>query len=126
MLPEGWVIPHGMNLRACFGLWFVGLKSQNVPPFSFIRGRLSEMDHLTEGRKRYCEMKFLFRVVERFGRDRGLWNEDVRGWSERTVQSLYDGLATSLLGYDLVRFHSKSWATICKRLRTVERQRVQN
>ena len=125
MLPEGWVLPHGMNLRACFGLWFVGIKSVNVPPFCFIR-RLSEFEHLVEGKKRYSEMKFLFRVVERFGRERNLWIEDERGWTENLVQRLYDGVATSLLGYELQRFHTKSWATVVKRLRTVERQRRGN
>ena len=125
MLPEGWVLPHGMNLRACFGLWFVGIKSVNVPPFCFIR-RLSEFEHLVEGKKRYSEMKFLFRVVERFGRERNLWIQDVRGWTENLVQRLYDGVATSLLGYELQRFHTKSWATVVKRLRTVERQRRGN
>ena len=125
MLPEGWVLPHGMNLRACFGLWFVGIKSVNVPTFCFIR-RLSEFEHLVEGKKRYSEMKFLFRVVKRFGRERNLWIQDVRGWTENLVQRLYDGVATSLLGYDLQRFHTKSWATVVKRLRTVERQRSGN
>ena len=50
MLPEEWVLPHGMNLRACFGLWFLGIKSQNVPPIVFIR-RPNEFAHLKEGKK---------------------------------------------------------------------------
>ena len=123
MLPEGWVLPHGMNLRACFGLWFLGIKSQNVPPIVFIR-RPNEFAHLKEGKKRFSDMKFLYKVVERFGREKGLWiRDDVRGWNESLVQRLYDGVATCLLGYELARFHTKTWTTVVKRLRTVERQR---
>lgn len=69
-------------------------------------------------------MKFLYKVVERFGREKGLWiRDDVRGWNESLVQRLYDGVATCLLGYELARFHTKTWTKVVKRLRTVERQR---
>ena len=47
----------------------------------------------------------------------------MRGWNESLVQRLYDGVATSLLGYELARIYTKTWNAVVKRLRIVERQR---
>ena len=87
LLPKDWVFPKGLNLKAMFHLWFLGQRSQDVPPLG-----AADVSHITRGRKVLRDMQYLINHARRALQQTNkaeVWCEDIWDWDVRKVNRMY-------------------------------------
>jgi len=71
-IPAGWSFPQGTTAVMWLG-WVCPDEAHGVSPLSCFTSM--DMNHLTQGKKKLSELKWLMKMFEDAGRVKGLWKD---------------------------------------------------
>jgi len=97
VLPALWRYPKGVTLIHLMNLWLIGLKNDNVPPLGILDTQ--SVKHFDNNARQYSTFKQVMVIVERLGRERGVWLEDRKNWDGKSVTSLWSAIWKDMYPY---------------------------
>jgi hypothetical protein len=97
VLPALWRYPKGVTLIHLMNLWLIGVKNDNVPPLGILDTQ--SFKHFDNNARRYSTFKQVMVIVERFGRERGVWLEDRNNWDGKFVTALWSAIWHDMYPY---------------------------
>ena len=87
----------GVTLIHLMNLWLIGVKNDNVPPLGILDTQ--SVKHFDNNARQYSTFKQAMVVVERFGRERGVWLEDRKNWDGKSVTALWSAIWHDMYPY---------------------------
>ena len=97
VLPAAWRYPKGVTLIHVINLWLIGVRNDNVPPLGILDPQTFK--HFDNNARRYSTFKQVMSIVERFGRERGVWVEDRKNWDGKSVTALWSAIWQDMYPY---------------------------